>query len=81
MDGMFSNPKLRSFVNRNLVAIVMIPSLIGIHWGWLRLQSVEEFVPKEERKDLPIIRMYHKLKDEAVQRWFAEETRDKPTQE
>lgn len=78
---MFSNPRFRSFVNRNLVAIVMIPSLIGIHWGWLRLQSVEALVPKEERKDFPFVTLYYKLKDEAIQRWFAEEKPDKPTQE
>lgn len=45
----------RSFVNRNLVAIVMVPSLIALHYGWSLLQQNDALVKKEERIDLPIV--------------------------
>jgi uncharacterized membrane protein YwzB len=47
--------KLRGIFSRNAVTIVMVPALIFIHWGWYKLQDVEVFVKKEEKKDLPIV--------------------------
>lgn len=47
--------KTRGFINRNLVAIVMIPSIIGIHYGWKSLQNNEALVSKSEKIDLPIV--------------------------
>ncbi|KAK7868211.1 hypothetical protein R5R35_000615 [Gryllus longicercus] len=49
------------FVNRNLVTIVMVPSIILIHWGWTKLQDVETLVSKEERVDLPIVIGFRRL--------------------
>lgn len=49
-----SEVKKRSFFNRNLVAIVMIPTIIGIHWVCHSIQNNEKFVKQHERKDLPI---------------------------
>jgi hypothetical protein len=47
--------KVRDFVNRNAVAIVMVPALVLMHWGWYKLQDIEVLVKKEEKKDLPIV--------------------------
>lgn len=47
--------RLSRFTKRNLVMIVMIPAMVSIHWGWSKLQNVEVFVPKEDRRELPII--------------------------
>ncbi|KFB37931.1 AGAP000096-PA-like protein [Anopheles sinensis] len=47
--------KLRMFVSKNLVTIVMVPSLIGLHYAWDSLQRNKALVSEEERKDLPII--------------------------
>jgi hypothetical protein len=47
--------KVRGFVNRNAVTIVMVPALVLLHWGWYKLQDVEALVKKEEKKDLPIV--------------------------
>lgn len=47
--------KLRGFVSRNIVAVVTVPALVLIHWGWYRLQNVEVLVKKDEKKDLPIL--------------------------
>nr|CAD7444807.1 unnamed protein product [Timema bartmani] len=47
--------RLFAFLNRNIVAVVMIPSIVLIHWGWLKLQDVEALVKKEEKKDLPVL--------------------------
>lgn len=44
-----------SFLRKYIVTIVMIPSIIGIHWGWDLLQRNETFVKKDERIDLPVV--------------------------
>ncbi|XP_034487408.1 uncharacterized protein LOC117791701 [Drosophila innubila] len=48
-------PQKQSFLSRNLVAVVMIPSLIGIHIGWKVLQDNRKLVTVEEKIDLPPI--------------------------
>lgn len=48
-------PQKQSFVSRNLVALVMIPSLIGIHIGWRMLQDNRKLVAADEQIDLPPI--------------------------
>jgi hypothetical protein len=47
--------KFRGFLSRNIVAVVTVPALVLIHWGWYRLQNVEELVKKDEKKDIPIV--------------------------
>jgi hypothetical protein len=47
--------KLRGYLSRNIVAVVTVPALVLIHWGWYRLQNVEELVRKDEKKDIPIV--------------------------
>lgn len=42
-----------SFVSRNLVAIVVVPSLIAVHFGWNLLQDNRKLVSAEEQIDLP----------------------------
>ncbi|KAG0693509.1 McKusick-Kaufman/Bardet-Biedl syndromes putative chaperonin [Chionoecetes opilio] len=49
--------KARKFVHRNLVMIVMVPVLLGVHYGWQKVQDTEMFVPKQQRRDLPIVEM------------------------
>lgn len=50
------------FVSRNIVAIVMIPSIIGLHYGWNILQNNENLVTAEQKiTEQPII---------AVSFWF-----------
>ncbi|XP_016981518.1 uncharacterized protein LOC108046378 [Drosophila rhopaloa] len=45
--------KQPSFVSRNLVAIVMIPSLVGIHLGWSYMQNNRKLVTEAEQIDMP----------------------------
>ncbi|XP_053678765.1 uncharacterized protein LOC128729138 [Anopheles nili] len=47
--------KVKMFITRNLVTIVMIPSLIGLHWAWDSLQRNKALVSDQERKDLPLV--------------------------
>lgn len=54
-DGNMMPGKLRSYISRNIVTVVTVPALILIHWGWYRLQNVEELVRKDEKKDIPIV--------------------------
>lgn len=49
--------RAREFMRRNIVMIVMVPVLVGLHYGWQKLQDVEMFVPKEQRRDLPIMQV------------------------
>lgn len=42
------NP-LVSFLRRNIVLVVTIPSVALLHFGWYRMQFNEAFVPKEEK--------------------------------
>lgn len=42
------------FVNRNLVAIVMIPTIVGMHFGWSMLQDNKKLVPEGKKIDQPI---------------------------
>ncbi|KAL8619581.1 hypothetical protein ACOMHN_019637 [Nucella lapillus] len=41
------NPVL-AFLRRNIVLVVTIPSIIGLHYGWYCLQYNETFVPRNE---------------------------------
>ena len=50
-----------SFVSRNIVAIVMIPSLIGIHLVWMGIQKNETLVRKDEQMELPIVTVRNRL--------------------
>jgi len=45
--------KQPSFVSRNLVAVVMIPSLVGIHLGWSYMQSNRKLVTEAEQIEMP----------------------------
>ncbi|CAB3376866.1 Hypothetical predicted protein [Cloeon dipterum] len=46
--------RFREFLNRNIVAIVSIPTIVLLHWGWLKLQDVEVLIRPEEKRGLPI---------------------------
>uniref|UniRef100_A0A1L8DBN5 Uncharacterized protein n=1 Tax=Nyssomyia neivai TaxID=330878 RepID=A0A1L8DBN5_9DIPT len=45
----------RNFWKKYTVTIVMIPSIIGIHYAWTKIQNVDSLVSEYEREDLPII--------------------------
>jgi len=49
--------RFREFVNRNIVSIVMLPSIVALHWGWLKLQDVEALVTPEEKSKLPLLQV------------------------
>ena len=49
--------KLKLFMNKYLVTIVMIPSLIGVHWGWYQLQQNDALVPEHERREMPLAKV------------------------
>jgi len=40
-------------MERSLLAIVMIPSLVGIHLGWSYMQSNRKLVTEAEQIDMP----------------------------
>lgn len=44
-----------TFLQRNMVAIVMIPSLIGVHYAWSLMQKNRTLVSAEEEIDLPVV--------------------------
>ncbi|XP_028168719.1 uncharacterized protein LOC135080515 [Ostrinia nubilalis] len=48
---------IKPFISRNIVALVMVPMIIGGHYGWYKLQENDTLVSPEEREKLPIIKM------------------------
>ncbi|XP_055679613.1 uncharacterized protein LOC129787835 [Lutzomyia longipalpis] len=57
---------LKQFVNKYMVTIVMIPSIIAIHIGWTKIQNVESLVDKDEKADLPIVIAAKKLYNDYI---------------
>lgn len=49
--------RLKNFTKRNIVLVVVIPMMVSVHWAWAQLQEVEQFVPKHERRELPIFKV------------------------
>ena len=47
--------RIQKFIKRNMVVIVMVPVIVGLHLGWMLIQNNEKFVKKHEKRDLPII--------------------------
>lgn len=43
----------RSFLSKNVVMVVMLPVLVGAHYGWYKLQAVDDLVPAKDRSKLP----------------------------
>lgn len=44
-----------SFVSRNLVTIVMVPTIIAVHFGWSAMQKNRSLVKEHEEIDLPVV--------------------------
>ncbi|PSN34749.1 hypothetical protein C0J52_21323 [Blattella germanica] len=63
MKAEIMSGKKHGFFSRNAVAIVMVPTLVLIHWGWSRMQDIEILVKKEEKKELPIFIAAKHLED------------------
>ncbi|XP_053662881.1 uncharacterized protein LOC128712009 [Anopheles marshallii] len=70
--------KVKMFVSRNLVAIVMIPSLIGLHWAWDSLQHNRALVSDQERKDLPVVIAAKAMWQRVTNKTDPNEQQDKP---
>lgn len=45
----------RKFASKHLAIIIMIPFIIGSHYGWYKLQQVDSLVLAEDRKKLPSV--------------------------
>lgn len=50
-----SKGKLQRFLNDNLILIVCVPLIVGIHWSWLRLQNNPDLPNPSGKKELPIV--------------------------
>lgn len=53
--------KVKNFLNRNIVLVVMVPSIVLIHVGWDKMQDVDKFRAGYEREEIPIIVVSIKL--------------------
>ncbi|XP_046401622.1 uncharacterized protein LOC124167681 [Ischnura elegans] len=56
---MASSGRLKEFLNRNMVTVVMVPVLFVIHWGWVKLQDNEKLVRQYDKKELPLLKGIH----------------------
>jgi len=50
--------RFKEFINRNILVVVMIPGIAGLHWVWAKMQEDEKFVAKHERREFPPITLY-----------------------
>lgn len=50
-----NSSKVKTFLSKNVVAVVMIPTIIGLHWGWNAMQHNEKLVDPATRIELPPI--------------------------
>ncbi|TMW52263.1 hypothetical protein DOY81_002666 [Sarcophaga bullata] len=48
----------QSFVQRNIVTIVMVPAIIALHFGWSAMQKNRSLVKEHEEIDLPVVTFY-----------------------
>jgi len=60
--------RVSEFAKRNLVMVVMIPVLAGLHYGWLKVQETEAFVPKKDKMDLPVTKVASRLQEEITKK-------------
>ena len=51
--------RIKEFFRRNIVMVVSIPGIIGMHYGWLYLQKIDVLVPNKshQNNDLPIMKV------------------------
>ncbi|XP_037950255.1 uncharacterized protein LOC119681210 [Teleopsis dalmanni] len=47
--------RFRRFMNKNAIAVVMIPSIILLHYGWSVMQNNRSLVSEDEQIDLPVV--------------------------
>lgn len=47
--------KVTKFCKHNVVVLTLVPLIVGIHWGWYRLQELPYLVKPEDKKELPIV--------------------------
>ncbi|XP_053693421.1 uncharacterized protein LOC128741545 [Sabethes cyaneus] len=66
--------KFKLFMRNYLVSIVMIPSLVGIHWGWYQLQQNDALVPENERKEMPLAKLLKRTWNSAFSSLTGSET-------
>ncbi|XP_018570931.1 uncharacterized protein LOC108910714 isoform X1 [Anoplophora glabripennis] len=65
-----SKRKLGKLINDNIVLIVGIPLIIGIHYGWAKLQDIPYLVDPAHKKQLPIITIYESLKNKVIEKLY-----------
>lgn len=44
-------------LKKNIVVVVMLPSIVAIHIGWRKMQDNPDFLQGYEKKELPIVRV------------------------
>lgn len=47
--------KVTKFCQRNAVMLTVVPLIVGVHWGWYKLQQMPYLVKPEDKKELPIV--------------------------
>lgn len=65
--------KVKAFIDRNMLMLVMLPSLAGLHWFWQSLQEDEKFVAKHERREFPPITVIKLTKNPVLKSIFINE--------
>ncbi|ENN77680.1 hypothetical protein D910_06005 [Dendroctonus ponderosae] len=56
-----SGQKIGRFLNNYFVLLVGVPLIVGIHWGWWKIQQNPELVDAQDRKKLPLFTVFQDL--------------------
>lgn len=48
-----SKEKLQKIFKESLYFIVWVPLIVGIHWGWMKLQDNPKLVDPANKRELP----------------------------
>lgn len=56
-------------MKRNIVVLVMVPSLVIIHLGWIKIQNTPALVNPLDKRELPIVEAAVYLKTKIVDKF------------
>ena len=59
---------VKGFLNKWMITIVMVPSIIGLHWSWVMIQNNDKLVPEYQRKELPIFIVSKNINENEIHR-------------
>ncbi|KAJ8936551.1 hypothetical protein NQ314_012291 [Rhamnusium bicolor] len=64
-----SRGKLGKWLHDNMVLLIGIPLIVGVHYGWWKLQQIPALVDQSQNKEIPIIGAIKALKNKTLEKY------------